>query len=50
MKHPITILTFGRFTICRAEQEIAPPQRNGDLLCKLLLCQPNRRADASWLA
>ncbi len=44
------ILTFGRFTLCRAEQEIAPPQRNGDLLCKLLLCQPNRRADASWLA
>jgi DNA-binding SARP family transcriptional activator len=45
----IAILTFGRFTLCRAEQEIAPPGRQGDTLCKALLCQPGRQAESAWL-
>src|SRR5579875_1359445 len=45
----IAILTFGRFTLCRAEQEIALPGRQGDTLCKALLCQPGRQAESGWL-
>jgi DNA-binding response OmpR family regulator len=42
-------LDFGRFTLRRAEQEIAPPGRQGDTLCKALLCQPGRQAESAWL-
>jgi DNA-binding SARP family transcriptional activator len=45
----IAILTFGRFTLCQQEQEIAPPGRQGDTLCKALLCQPGRQAESAWL-
>jgi DNA-binding SARP family transcriptional activator len=45
----IAILTFGRFTLCCEEQEIALPGRQGDTLCKALLCQPGRQAESGWL-
>ena len=44
-----TLFAFGRFTLYRAEQEIAPPGRQGDTLCKALLCQPGRQAESAWL-
>jgi DNA-binding SARP family transcriptional activator len=48
-KPQVAISTFGRFRIHRQGREIPPPQRNGDLLCKALVCQPSRQASYAWL-